>query len=131
MDLYGADVAHVHDSGHGDFARDAAPGVLDGMVKGSSDPLISELLGLPAEAAWERLRGILDENGVPFYHVPSTELLDDYEIYCVADDRVARFLWMKRPCEPGVLRDVRVPRSEVVGSLRDLHAVYKNLLRSP
>jgi SAM-dependent methyltransferase len=26
--FYGADVAHVHDTGHGDFARDAAPGVL-------------------------------------------------------------------------------------------------------
>ena len=26
--LYGRDVAYVHDMGHGDFARDAAPGVL-------------------------------------------------------------------------------------------------------
>lgn len=28
MPAYGPDVAHVHDTGHGDFARDAAPGVL-------------------------------------------------------------------------------------------------------
>ena len=28
MPAYGPDVAHVHDRGHGDFARDAAPGVL-------------------------------------------------------------------------------------------------------
>ncbi len=28
MEAYGRDVAHVHDVGHGDFARDAAPGVL-------------------------------------------------------------------------------------------------------
>jgi SAM-dependent methyltransferase len=27
--FYGPDVAHVHDTGHGDFARDAAPGVLE------------------------------------------------------------------------------------------------------
>lgn len=28
MEAYGRDLAHVHDMGHGDFARDAAPGVL-------------------------------------------------------------------------------------------------------
>lgn len=28
MDVYGRDVAHVHDMGHGDFARDAAPALL-------------------------------------------------------------------------------------------------------
>lgn len=28
MEAYGRDIAHVHDIGHGDFARDAAPGVL-------------------------------------------------------------------------------------------------------
>lgn len=28
MEAYGRDLAHVHDLGHGDFARDAAPGVL-------------------------------------------------------------------------------------------------------
>ena len=28
MEFYGEDVAYVHDVGHGDFARDAAPGVL-------------------------------------------------------------------------------------------------------
>lgn len=104
---------------------------LDGMLRGLSDPLTSELLSLPANAALERLRDTLDQHGVPFYHVPSTEFFDDYELYCVSDDRVARFLWMNRLCEPGVLHDVRVPRSEVVRSLNDLHAVYENLTRTP
>lgn len=33
LEAYGRDLAHVHDGDHGDFARDAAPGVLGLAVR--------------------------------------------------------------------------------------------------
>ena len=44
MEAYGRDVAHVHDTGHGDFARDAAPGVLGLMRRaGIHEGLVVDL----------------------------------------------------------------------------------------
>jgi SAM-dependent methyltransferase len=44
MEAYGRDVAHVHDVGHGDFARDAAPGVLGLMRRaGVHEGLVVDL----------------------------------------------------------------------------------------
>ncbi len=44
MEAYGHDVAHVHDAGHGDFARDAAPGVLGLMRRaGIHEGLVVDL----------------------------------------------------------------------------------------
>jgi SAM-dependent methyltransferase len=44
MEAYGRDVAHVHDMGHGDFARDAAPGVLGLMRRaGIHEGLVIDL----------------------------------------------------------------------------------------
>jgi SAM-dependent methyltransferase len=44
MEAYGRDVAYVHDTGHGDFARDAAPGVLGLMRRaGIHEGLVVDL----------------------------------------------------------------------------------------
>lgn len=44
LETYGPDVAHVHDVGHGDFARDAAPGVLGLMRRaGIHEGLVIDL----------------------------------------------------------------------------------------
>lgn len=44
MEVYGEDVAHVHDTGHGDFARDAASGVLSLMRRaGVHEGLVVDL----------------------------------------------------------------------------------------
>jgi len=44
MEAYGRDLAHVHDLGHGDFARDAAPGVLGLMRRaGIHEGLVVDL----------------------------------------------------------------------------------------
>ena len=42
--MYGRDVAHVHDTGYGDFARDAAPGLLALLrAAGVHDGLVADL----------------------------------------------------------------------------------------
>jgi SAM-dependent methyltransferase len=44
VEVYGRDVAYVHDMGHGDFARDAAPGVLGLMRRaGIHEGLVVDL----------------------------------------------------------------------------------------
>ncbi len=44
MEAYGRDLAHIHDVGHGDFARDAAPGVLGLMRRaGIHEGLVIDL----------------------------------------------------------------------------------------
>jgi hypothetical protein len=105
---------------------------LDGVLgRGSSDSITSELMDLPANAAWGRLRNILNQHDIPMYHVPSTEFFDDYEIYCVSDNRIARFMWMARHWDPDILHDAKVPRSEVIRMLNELHDAYDNLSRNP
>jgi hypothetical protein len=97
----------------------ALMGALDGMLRGVKDPAASDLLVLPTCALWEHLRTDAER-----HHVPSTEFFDDYEMYCVSDEQVARFLWTSRRRESSDLYDVSVSRSDVQRSLRDLHAVY-------
>src|SRR5687767_3168509 len=59
---------------------------LDGALgRGTNESLTAELLNIPADAAFDRLEGIIDPDTGPLYHLPTTEFFDPYDIYCVSN----------------------------------------------
>ena len=106
------------------FALYPLLGTMDGLlVSASDDALTSEMLCLPANAAWE----LFETVGREEYSVNTSYLFDRYDVCCASNDLEARFLWKDRYVDPDVLHDVRVHRSEIVRSVKELHSVYGGL----
>jgi hypothetical protein len=107
------------------FALYPLLGTMDGLLKmASDDASTSEMLSLPAGAAWSRFEALEGK-----YSVHTCYLFDRYEVCCVSDYRIARFLWRSRYLEVVVLHDARVPRSEIARVAEELHVVHERLSR--
>lgn len=98
-------------------------GTLDGLlIQASRDPIASGASSFDASALWENFETVGRK-----FSVDSSEFFDRYEMYCLTDERVARFLWRERSLKPPVLHDVSVPLDEVLRVLTELHAVHERL----
>jgi hypothetical protein len=105
------------------FAIHPLLGTLDGLLKrASEDAATQELLGLPANSAWERCAAAGRK-----YCVDTSYLFDRYEVFCVSSESTVRFLWSSRELDPSVIHDASGSRGDLVRAFAELRAVYERL----
>lgn len=99
---------------------------LEGMAKpGRDEMLAAAVLRLPAADAWVRL----EAEGARF-KAPPIDFFDDYDMYCVTDERMVRYLWKNCSEQGDSVYDAQLARNEVDRVLGSLRAAYEVLAAS-
>lgn len=103
-------------------ALHALLGTLDGLsIRASRNSSASGASSFQAAALWENFETVGRK-----YSVDSSEFFDRYEMYCVADEQIARFLWRERSLEPSPFTQVEIE----LGELRRIGAYSRAFVAS-